>query len=385
MIIYLIVFAISLALIFEGLKNGKKKKLLSVFLIAAGIILPCLLAAFRNVSIGTDTNGYVSGLFNIAMQTDDLGEYYDSARTWYGISDFIYLTVNFLAAHLFGSFSVFLFVVELLIILPIFFALKKYGKTNNVILLGLGLFFLFEYNVSFNMTRQCLALSFVILMVSLLYEKKYWWATLSAFVAFGFHSTACVTFLMIPIFMLLRNIGKKGRRFLLLCLCVLLAVFVLSLESIVTILYETGIYEHGMTFLQVYSTADYNFNIVDTITYLFTLVIYWICRDYDDESGERYFENLLGIGSIILLSAGWNVKYMERVSLYLFYPFLLYIIPKVIALNSKKTQAKRELLHKNKFALMLVGYFILYWFISFGVMNLHQTVPYEFTEIGVIV
>ena len=383
MIIYPIIFVVSLALIYEGLYLAKKKKIAGSFLISIGVILPCLLAAFRSVSVGTDTKGYVSGLFEMAGQTDSIGEYYDKARVWYGISDIAYTTLNFVTAHLFGSFNVFLFIVELLIILPIFFVLKKYGKTDRTVLLGLGLFFLLEYNVSFNMVRQCLALSFVILMVGLLYEKKYWQAVLSALVAFGFHSTSAIAFLMIPIFIMFRKIGKKGKKLLLICLCVLLIVFVFSFRNIVVFLYETGIYEHGMTFLEVYSMPDYNFSFIDTTTYLFVLVIYWILCRYDDRSDEKYFEIFLGLGSIILLSMGWSIKYMERISFYLFYPFLLYVIPRVATIGIKKARTKKALLYENRFIVILVGYFIIYWFVSFGVMNLHQTIPYEFAEIGV--
>ena len=58
--IYLIVFLISTFLISLGLKT--KRSFLRRILVFSGILLPCLLAGFRNISVGTDTsaNTYIS-------------------------------------------------------------------------------------------------------------------------------------------------------------------------------------------------------------------------------------------------------------------------------------------------------------------------------------
>ena len=383
MIIYFFVAILSLLCIYFGLRYAAKSKWLGRLLIVAGIVLPCLLAAGRSVEIGTDTNGYISHLFGLAQKTDNIGELFSTANSWYTISDPLYVVLNFLVAYVFNNFHVFLFFAELLIIVPIFVALYKSRKSDKEILIGMTLFFLFEYNVTFNMLRQGIAISFIVLMIYFLTNGKNLKSVICLLIAIGFHSIAMICLPVLFIYWALKNIKEQKRKMVSVVVYVSLITFVIFFEGIVMLLYNMGAYEHGKVFLERYST-HFDFSFIDTATYLIAIIAYWLGSNWSNtRKGYNHdFYMILGIGSLILLSLGWKVMYLERVSFYLFYPFLLYVVPKILQGGDDSKGKKKTYISRLVFVLMV--YFVLYWVVEFAVFNIHSTVPYKFASLGMI-
>ena len=149
----------------------------------------------------------------------------------------------------------------------------------------------------------------------------------------------------------------------------MLIVFCIFFKQIVLFISDIGIYSHGALFLKVYST-EFDFSFIDTFTYLIAIILF---LSSNNKNYNNDFNKMIGFTSLILLSLGWNIMYMERISYYFYYPFLLYIIPKSDIHNNALLLKK-----KNAKIIVLVSYFVIYWIVMFSILNAHNTVPYIF-------
>ena len=71
MLIYIVTFILSLLMFKLSNINSKYSKIFSFF----GILFPCLVAAFRSLSIGTDVQVYINPLFQTALRSNNYFSY----------------------------------------------------------------------------------------------------------------------------------------------------------------------------------------------------------------------------------------------------------------------------------------------------------------------
>ena len=82
-------FLMSYVCILIGLNRRKKPSGKMIVLI--GLLIPCILAGIRNISVGTDTSGYVLNVYKIAISEQNIIEYFKTVNYWYLIKDYLYL------------------------------------------------------------------------------------------------------------------------------------------------------------------------------------------------------------------------------------------------------------------------------------------------------
>ena len=136
------------------------------------IFLLSIIAGARDISIGSDTISYYN-IYNYI---------HDGSRTfveygWFGINKFI--------QYIGGNFSLLLWITSLLTLIPVGILSKRYTPNPS-----LGLFVydaLYAYLNSFNIMRQLLAMSFVLLAYSALDRKKMVSFTIYVLVAISIH------------------------------------------------------------------------------------------------------------------------------------------------------------------------------------------------------
>lgn len=167
MIVYLVCFAISILLIYLSQKICDRNKALSSFLTFIGLIIPCLLAGLRKEIIGTDVRVYVKPMFECAKRASTLSEYFSSGWSiiyrikWvkefeYGFSFLVYITTK-----IFSSLNAVLFMIQALIIFPIYFGIKKFDRLKNIRWLCLLIYYLIFYGISLNIMRQMIGISII--------------------------------------------------------------------------------------------------------------------------------------------------------------------------------------------------------------------------------
>lgn len=167
-----------LGIILLVLSLRKKTNKILLFLIFSVLFV---LSAFRDFSIGTDTEGYLM-LFE---------------RLKYGIDirqEPLWQLLNKLIIYMGGDFEALLMASAFLILFPIFYVSKKYSV--NPILSIFFYYTLYFYFASMNITRQTVAVSFVLLAMMFLYEKKKKWFFIFVFIAAGFHTSAIAAIIL---------------------------------------------------------------------------------------------------------------------------------------------------------------------------------------------
>lgn len=175
MAIYLVTFALSCGMF--KIASAQKRKGSFLFFSAIGILLPCLLAAFRAETIGTDVRVYVKPLYEAAKDAAGLGDYF--SRSWWAewrykyVSDFeIGFSLGvYCITKVFGSLSAVLFFISMAILVPVYAALR-YHRDKLQVWFGMLVFYLVHYNTSLNMMRQWIALALLLYALRYLEEQR---------------------------------------------------------------------------------------------------------------------------------------------------------------------------------------------------------------------
>ncbi|WP_125566028.1 EpsG family protein [Companilactobacillus insicii] len=138
-----------------------------------------LLLGLRSSIVGTDTPQYVS--FYLAQNSG-----------FNGNGTIVYSTVSNLINHLTnGNYHVFLFILSLVTVFCILKSVEIFSGDENLMFLSIYVYITFYfYFESFNIQRQMLAVSMVMLSMALLSRHRFVWSILMFTLAVGVHSTA---------------------------------------------------------------------------------------------------------------------------------------------------------------------------------------------------
>ena len=155
----------------------------SVIPIAMILIVWVYVFAFRDLTIGSDTNGYYYFYHEIIPEKISLKEFIDTQRDW------LFSILEYVCARLFhGSWLGFQIVVALLIYIPIIAVVVD--KSANITASLLLFIFTLAYFSGFNGMRQAIACSLIFYAYYQKFlRKKYLSYAMILLLAFGFHSS----------------------------------------------------------------------------------------------------------------------------------------------------------------------------------------------------
>lgn len=390
MIIYLVAFIISL-LFFLLYEKCKYKNIKSIILLVA-ILIPCTLAGLRNVSVGTDTRGYISTLYNVASSSPNILAYYRSTfyYEWHNTPvasfDFAYTLLAYLCANVFRSFGGFLFFSEVLIIAPIVAAIELYKKHFNIsVTLSMLLFYLMYYNTTYNATRQWLAIGFAFLAIAHLSTDKNKRKIFSyGLIACLFHKSGLLVIVLLIFYLMVNNIQGIRVRIGLIILkketiriveIVLLSFLLLMSMSyiIAPLLAGIGLGRYtGYINGQIYFSIN---QILYQISFVAVLVIERriISINNTDTISEKKYKLfsicVFFINGVLSQLASVNEN-SWRVTL-IFGLFNTVLFSYICANENNKTR-------KYICFLILFIYSIFYWYFTYVLTGRHGTIPYVF-------
>ncbi len=178
MIIYLICFIISALLIYLSQNKYKEKKALSIFLIVVALLIPCILAGLRSDKIGTDVNVYVKPLFGCAKEAASIKDFVLSeVTTRYGIVnvteyEYGFIVLIYFVTKLFSSLNVALFFIQLMIIIPIYFGIRKFDDLKDKQWLCMLVYYLLFYGMGLNIMRQMIGMAIIFYATCSLIKDK---------------------------------------------------------------------------------------------------------------------------------------------------------------------------------------------------------------------
>ena len=362
--IYIIVFAISLLLLYASIKA--KKKPAKILFFALSIIIPCILASLRSINMTVDTMIYIEPLFKIAKKANFFDYIFNNGIT----NDVLYLIVSYVCAKISSSISVLFFAMELLVLAPLYIAIRRrYDKPFYVVLAAMAALALL-YNASFNMARQAISLSFFVLAVEYLFEgknKKYW---LLSIAAFFMHWSAFIAFPIAFIIHRIKVSDKKTITGLGFVAIAIVGFFIVG--SMNTFLNAINLGNLKIVeYISNHSMTEYTSNATaDTLFFVFIYIVIKLFRrpSRGNNKNEDDAFSLLTLLGLIVMQYGAFIEYGFRLSYYFLYPVLILYVPKIC-----ETQKRNNAVILTLTIFMSLIFYWVFWVI---ISNYHDTYPF---------
>ncbi|MGJ3803086.1 EpsG family protein [Limosilactobacillus mucosae] len=377
MYVYLIAFLVSTTLFKCGDFFKEKNRWI---VDALGILLLCMVAGFRGISVGTDVSVYLRPSIDAAMYANNFVEYWHASwmpPNGYRLMEisqfeFGYTLLIWIVTKLFHSIVMTQLVVELFIIYPIYFVLRK--AKNTSVWIGMLTFELMFFNASLNMIRQSMAVAVGLVAVFYWFNNDKIKFLLFTVVAFFFHKSAVILFIVVGLYEFLyskkrlKNLKLEGSSYRLIIFSVIGTLVVFSSQYLTYLLKFIGLGQYA----NYMSKASFLPNqILYYLPGLFLLIINW--RVYKQSIDNYKFYILMIICTILagqfytestVLSAN---QYGGRIALYFsMFQILAY------------AQAFKKIRYKYSLLFVLIIYMLFYWWYHYAFLGIDMTVPYAF-------
>lgn len=373
MLIYIITFSISLIFIFLSDrssklgKNGKEisAKVIYCLLVFIAILLPSLLAGFRDYSVGTDVLIYGNTWFNNAIKTPNFFVYTKWATS--SSVGFLYATFNYIISLFTNNPHYFYFWYSFVESLIIYLALKK-NKDILDITLGFAIYLFMFFNLTLNILRQSMAL--VILFYGFIYIRKHKPIkfVIVTLVASLFHNTALIGMILYLIYIF---VNKKPKFLYQITTIFITLLFVMFFDEFQGILLGNDIISQRYNiYMNNNALSGGGFYTHIVLMCLPTLLLYLLSKSNDNNifTGLKMFVVISTILSLLNL----KMAVLSRITQY-FDIFFIYALAFII---KNGVQLKLKTVSLNKVLLFI--YLVIYWVIIYGVMKSGETVPYVF-------
>lgn len=307
------------------------------------IFILSLINGLRDISIGIDTSNYYD-IWNWISQ--GVGDYIEPG--WYWLTKII--------QYLGGSYNFFLWVIATMTFIPIGYAGKKVGYNPSLILLFYYL--ITFYLQSFNVMRQILAISFVLLgylNLANANKKRYFiWVC----IAFLFHYSSIVALIVnfVP-----RRINSSRKKIVNLLLGSLLGSFLLTPNFLSIIIGRYAVYLQDGAGIRENVLSAYILGCLVNILYI---IIY---KTMDSAYRESWFMKTY-LAGIIFMNLTTQLELGTRIILY-FTILQIIVFPMYILHNRFKNRG---------IAAMLVFTYAIVLFFKLLIGDPLEICPYKF-------
>lgn len=343
---YILLFSLLLLSLLSANRYGKRYSSLLLF-VGGGTLL--IVAAFRDVSVGTDTLGYYLSFNNI--HNEDITRVYSGTQYgWYLYNIFM---------HDYFNYSVFQFVNYLIIIVGFCYFIHK--ESQNSILSLLLFFLLCNYTTSFNIMRQYIAIGIVSIALTLMetHPKRF---IVLILVASLFHFSALLCLVLFPIKKMLSIKNKKWVLITLAISFILGFFFTDALKALVSLLEVFSFLNEGVPqYTSAWGTGMAR-NIFSNLAINFMFILtYLLSRNKNSVYLRMYFLYIL------LNNAFGSAGQGNRIFLYFFLGIFI-AIPDVLY-NLKRP------LYRLGYCITVLVYGLGYWYIAMS-SGSGEVVPY---------
>ncbi len=356
--IYFVVFCSAIYALHQAEKHENINWCRNTWLIIS-ITIPTLLAALRDLTIGTDIYTYMLPAYRLAKGN---GLY---AFLLQSKEEILYDLTVFFVTKMSGNFQMVLGVTQLFVMIPIYIVIWHQRKKISVVYSSAVFYFVFYCN-SYNTIRQNIAMSFLLLATYFLQTKRKWYCVAGFIAAFGFHKSAVVGIVIFLIYGLLTNHFKKWLYYPIVAAVI---VAVMLYDRLILFIYRFMPFLPQRYISERFLYREANWPITDTVlmtvVFFISLALVFLKKDKD------YFLAMMGFIAFCGLWMGNVSAAMDRLFWY-FKIFIILILPQGV-LFFKKNQANR-VLYGCLLGLFLSGYWVLY----FGMLGNAEVYPYKF-------
>lgn len=366
MLAYLIVIFLSIFLYTIALTNRRNRRHYRFFTFLS-ILIPSLLAGFRNVIVGTDTWFYAEGMFHDAVASHKFLEYAEETR-----GESIYALINYIVSLFTDQLWVLLFVVQFITLYFVYAFIRKNLRTKASILALIIYYFIF-YNMSFNLIRQSIAITLLLYSFGYLLRgemKKYFFTSgINMFV----HTSSIIgSFLLAVIYQVFssKNNNKVKQLVLLSSMIVSILIFKsyfdVILEFIVSNLTLFAKYKFYSTDYQG-SGTNLTEILIRIFFFSFTVIFLWLIdKKYKIVIFAYMF---VAIVDILLLSLSSVSQWIFRIA---FYMSILHVYFLPFLISHIRLKSLRWL-----FSITLVLSVISFWGWLIVYKGVNATIPYK--------
>lgn len=358
-------------------KNNKN--LLFLYSSAVAVLLPALLAAFRDPGVGTDSATYcrrVWGIVNSYGKIETL--MYMFNNDYFPEVEKIYLIFNWIVSLISNDIHVLFFFLNLLVVSLVYKA--AYDNRDRAEMWQIMLFFYFAfYSNTLNLIRQYIAVA--IGMYSFKYLENREWKKLFACVAvmIMWHSTA-VIYVALILMRLFLDINKKNVKK---CIIIVIGYIIYQVFTY---------YDHILLFIVGYGIIPYRYKgyltqysgstFFDTSSTVvaFVIVLFYGFLYFSMKENRKEITSFveLKIVSTIMNSMSIISTFVFRTSYYfsiiadcIFLPRALYLL---------KQRNKRNYYAASVFFVLL---FAMLWYLLYVKNGINETVPYRSVILGI--
>lgn len=390
MVIYIFTAVISSWLVWLEEKIGNNK-LKGLFLFLA-VLIPAIVAGMRADIIGTDVRSYIEPLQYFANSSNKYSDFINYSGPLYNgeyLSRFEkgYVSLIYLCSRFDKSLFLTLFVCELIILGTLIGGLYKFNKKHHLsICLGLFIFLTLFYNLSFNLSRQCIAIFILFFGFNYLIDNSWIKYLITVIIAMLFHNSATigVVFLVIYWFLYITKgkIKLKIQNIILsnndlkVVFIALIGFIIIFTPSLVRSLFSS------FSVLATYTnyipeTIDLSIRqLVVKLPFLAIILIEWKNMQ---NNPLRYFYLSIALIDIFLSQFSGQQSAIATVSDYgariSWYTSAFYIYSVPNALMSDTDRKRKSILVAG-----LVIFLIIYWYYFTVVLNYNETFPYVFSN-----
>ena len=310
MIPYLVVFLIGVLATMLAQKNLNNKFLFFFYSLVA-ILLPSVLAGFRDETVGTDVVNYPVACYNIAEHFDSLFLTLVTSQSEPIFTLLVYW------GYLKGDLSWSLFFVQLFTMSFMYIAIYMYHDKLKMWKAYMIFMFLF-YNMSLNLMRQTMALSVCMLSYVLMIKGKSRWCILTLVLALLCHSSSVI--FIIPLLLYQYMVVKKKRIPYYFFLVILLAVVLL--KPITSFIISIGVLsQHYLAYIEDPTSM---FSLTNVMSQ-FLLFLFMKLLSNQIENKGRYMAYVLTIAFMSLIFIGVSMVSMWSCRIAFFFE-ILYVI-----------------------------------------------------------
>lgn len=234
---------------YSAFKYKRSNKLIYIILSVIAILFASIFACVRAENVGTDVKTYAKPLFEIARSSKTINSFVDNISGYIknGYSSEIgYLIMVYVSTHLFCSLKGVLFFTALFQIVPVYLVAARNSDKIPAQIVMLIYYCVF-YLMGFNIMKQCIAASFILLMYFQYQDKHYCKAVICFLVASSFHSSAIFGVLFSVVGAIFSKLKKRSfRNLLTISIVVILSVIMINWVYIVSLGVDIGIFDSRM-------------------------------------------------------------------------------------------------------------------------------------------
>jgi len=319
------------------------------------MLIPCLLAALRNINIGIDVEFYVTPLLQEAWHSN-FEQFLTAAKE--ENRDLFFSLIMYI-----GSWSNYpwlsMFIIQFLISAPIYLCLYRY-REHIKIWIALFIFYFMYFNTGLCVMRQFVSASFLFLAYSYLSEKKYIPHIILGVIACLSHHFAIVVFALISAIYYAVEVRQFSNKYFIIAS---LLIVILGM-SFFDYLFQNALIDEMYMDRAIARVDEGRFNLKGTMYYSFTIILPYFFI------GDNRFKTIQTIATVgfVLMFLGLYTSYFARFSMSL-QMFVILSFPYFL------TQVKSK--HATLLTITLLLATLWYWHTAVVLQTGWGTYPYE--------